>query len=198
MSLSIRRGSGPSASDSAAAADFPGNIYLAQVKTSYTFDFFGAAFLADRALAQQIRQQAFQLESTRRELAANIVTATINVASLQEQVAATEQLVALGEQRAQQIAARYKLGSASHDEMLAAGAGCGQRGGDTADTAGAGACCAPCAGRSVRKDSGPGARATDARCLARARHGPGVGANRTVASTAGHPGGGSCCESHGG
>jgi NodT family efflux transporter outer membrane factor (OMF) lipoprotein len=96
------------------------NIFTAQVKTSYTFDFFGAAFLADRALAQQIRQQAFQLESTRRALVANIVTATINVASLQEQVAAIEQLVALGEQRAQQIAARYKLGSASRDEMLAA------------------------------------------------------------------------------
>lgn len=96
------------------------NIFTAQVKTSYTFDFFGAAFLADRALASQVRQQVFQLESTRRALAANIVTATINAASLQEQVSATEELVALGEQRAQQIAARYKLGSASRDDMLAA------------------------------------------------------------------------------
>jgi NodT family efflux transporter outer membrane factor (OMF) lipoprotein len=42
------------------------------------------------------------------------------VAALQEQVTATEQLVALGEQRAQQTAARYKLGSASKEEMLAA------------------------------------------------------------------------------
>jgi NodT family efflux transporter outer membrane factor (OMF) lipoprotein len=96
------------------------NIFTAQVKTSYTFDFFGAAFLADRALASQVRQQVFQLESTRRALAANIVTATINASSLQEQVSATEELVALGEQRAQQIAARYKLGSASRDDMLAA------------------------------------------------------------------------------
>ncbi|MDB6089844.1 MAG: transporter [Gammaproteobacteria bacterium] len=96
------------------------NIFAARVQTSYTFDFFGAAFLADRALASQVRQQVFQLESTRRALAVNIVTGTINAASLQEQVSATEQLVALGEQRAQQIAARYKLGSASHDEMLAA------------------------------------------------------------------------------
>jgi NodT family efflux transporter outer membrane factor (OMF) lipoprotein len=96
------------------------NVFAAEVKTSYTFDFFGAAFLADRALASQIRQQAYQLEATRRGLAANIVTATINAAALQEQVAATERLVALGEQRAQQTAARYKLGSASKDEMLAA------------------------------------------------------------------------------
>src|SRR5216683_2064455 len=96
------------------------NIFAAEVQTSYTFDFFGAAVLADRALARQIQQQAYQLESTRRALAANIVVATINAASLQEQVAATEQLVALGEQRAQQTAARYQLGSASRDDMLAA------------------------------------------------------------------------------
>jgi NodT family efflux transporter outer membrane factor (OMF) lipoprotein len=96
------------------------DVFAAEIQTSYTFDFFGAAFLADRALASQIRQQTFQLETTRRALAANIVTATINAAALQEQLAATEQLVALGEQRAQQTAARYKLGSASRDEMLAA------------------------------------------------------------------------------
>jgi NodT family efflux transporter outer membrane factor (OMF) lipoprotein len=96
------------------------NVFAAEVQTSYTFDFFGAAFLADRALAGQIRQQAYQFEATRRGLATNIVTATINAAALQEQVAATERLVALGEKRAQQVAARYKLGSASKDEMLAA------------------------------------------------------------------------------
>jgi NodT family efflux transporter outer membrane factor (OMF) lipoprotein len=96
------------------------NVFAAQVQTSYTFDFFGAAVLADRALARQVQQQAYQLDSTRRALAANIVLATINAASLQEQVAATERLVGLSEQRARQTAGRYQLGSASHDEMLAA------------------------------------------------------------------------------
>lgn len=97
---------------------FVENIFTAEAKASYTFDFFGAAFLADRALAGQVKQQALQLEATRRALATNIVVATINAASLAEQVAATEQLVALGEERAAQIANRYKLGSASRDEML--------------------------------------------------------------------------------
>jgi NodT family efflux transporter outer membrane factor (OMF) lipoprotein len=96
------------------------NIFTAEVQTSYTFDFFGAAVLADRALARQVQQQAYQLESTRRALAANIVLATINAASLQDQVSATERLVELGEQRARQMAARYQLGSASRDDMLAA------------------------------------------------------------------------------
>jgi NodT family efflux transporter outer membrane factor (OMF) lipoprotein len=96
------------------------NVFAAQAQASYTFDFFGAAFLADRALAGQINQQTLQLEATRRALATNIVTATINAAALHEEVVATEQLVALGEQRAQQTAAKYRLGSATRDEMLAA------------------------------------------------------------------------------
>jgi NodT family efflux transporter outer membrane factor (OMF) lipoprotein len=96
------------------------DVFAAEVQASYTFDFFGAAFLANRALAGQIRQQALQLEATRRGLATNIVTATINVAALQEQVAATERIVALGEDRARQTAARYKLGSATREDMLAA------------------------------------------------------------------------------
>jgi NodT family efflux transporter outer membrane factor (OMF) lipoprotein len=94
------------------------NVFVAQAKASYTFDFFGAAFLADRALAGQVKQQALQLEGTRRALATNIVVATINSASMAEQVAATEALVNLGEERARQIASRYELGSASKEEML--------------------------------------------------------------------------------
>ena len=94
------------------------NVFVAQAKASYTFDFFGAAFLADRSLAGQVKQQALQLEATRRALATNIVVATINSASMAEQVAATETLVNLGEERARQIASRYKLGSASKEEML--------------------------------------------------------------------------------
>jgi NodT family efflux transporter outer membrane factor (OMF) lipoprotein len=96
------------------------NVFAAEVQASYTFDFFGASVLADRALAGQIRQQAYQLEATRRALATNIVVATINAASLQAQLTAQGELVELGEQRARQIAARYRAGSASHDDLLAA------------------------------------------------------------------------------
>jgi NodT family efflux transporter outer membrane factor (OMF) lipoprotein len=94
------------------------NVFDAEVKTSYTFDFFGAAVLANRALALQVKQQAFEFEATRRGLAANIVVAAINAAALKVEVAATEQLVALGEQRARQTAARGKLGGASPDDVF--------------------------------------------------------------------------------
>ncbi len=96
------------------------NVFVAQVQAKYTFDFFGASVLADRALARQVQQQAYQFQSTRRALATNIVVAVIDAASLQEQIDATTQLVALGEHRAQQMQARYARGSASRDDMLAA------------------------------------------------------------------------------
>lgn len=96
------------------------DVFAAEVQGSYTFDFFGAAFLANRALAHQIDQQAYQFEALRRALAANIVVAVINAASLHAQVTATEELVALGEERARQVAARYQLGSATRDDMLTA------------------------------------------------------------------------------
>jgi NodT family efflux transporter outer membrane factor (OMF) lipoprotein len=96
------------------------NVFDAEVKTSYSFDFFGAAVLANRALALQVKQQALEFEATRRGLAANIVVAAINAAALKVEVAATEQLVALGEQRARQTAARGELGSVSPDEVFGA------------------------------------------------------------------------------
>jgi NodT family efflux transporter outer membrane factor (OMF) lipoprotein len=96
------------------------NIFVAQVQASYTFDFFGAALLADRALARQVQEQALQFESTRRALATNVVVAAINAASLQAQVDAVSELVAASEERARQTAARYKVGSAARDDMLAA------------------------------------------------------------------------------
>ncbi len=51
-----------------AAETFIENIFVAEVQTSYTFDFFGAALLADRALARQVQEQALQFESTRQAL----------------------------------------------------------------------------------------------------------------------------------
>jgi NodT family efflux transporter outer membrane factor (OMF) lipoprotein len=96
------------------------NVFALEAQASYRFDFFGASINADRALAHQVEQQSFQFDATRRALATNIVIATINAAVLQETVAANEALVALAEENAQQLAARERLGSASHDEALAA------------------------------------------------------------------------------
>jgi NodT family efflux transporter outer membrane factor (OMF) lipoprotein len=96
------------------------NVFALEAQATYRFDFFGASINADRALAHQVEQQSFQFDATRRALATNIVIATVNAAVLNETVAADEALVSMAEEYAQQLAAREKLGSVSHDEALAA------------------------------------------------------------------------------
>jgi NodT family efflux transporter outer membrane factor (OMF) lipoprotein len=108
------------------ALEFPGlpqesflyNVFAADVQASYTFDFFGAALLADRALSHQVEQQAFELDAVRRALAANVVLATIDAASLEAQLEAAQRLADAAERRAAQSAARSSLGSASREERL--------------------------------------------------------------------------------
>ncbi len=96
------------------------NVFAAEAQASYRFDFFGAALLADRALAQQVEQRGYQFDATRRALATNIVLATINVGALREALDASQALASLAEQNAKQLAARAKLGSASQSEALTA------------------------------------------------------------------------------
>lgn len=95
------------------------NVFDAQVQGSYTFNFFGSQILADRSAERRYQEQVYQLEQTRRALAANIVLATINAASMQEQLAAMQRLADLAEERARNTAERYQAGSASRAEMLA-------------------------------------------------------------------------------
>ena len=92
------------------------DVFALQAQASYTFDFFGAALHADRALAAEVDEQSFQVDAARRDLAANIVTLTIQIAALSEEIDATTTLVALAEQDAQQTRDRHGLGAVSHGE----------------------------------------------------------------------------------
>jgi NodT family efflux transporter outer membrane factor (OMF) lipoprotein len=96
------------------------DVFALEAQASYRFDFFGASINADRALAHQVEQQAFQFDATRRALATNIVVATINAAVLSESLSANEALVELVQENAQQQAARESLGGVPHDDALAA------------------------------------------------------------------------------
>jgi NodT family efflux transporter outer membrane factor (OMF) lipoprotein len=94
------------------------NVFVGQVQLQYTFDLFGAARLADAALAAQVDSQAWQLDAARRALAANIVTGAIGAASLHAQIDTTERLIALADDDARETQRRYELGSASHTDLL--------------------------------------------------------------------------------
>lgn len=95
------------------------NVFDARVQGSYTFNFFGSQILQDRSAERRYQEQVYQLEQTRRALAANIVLATISAASMKEQLAAMQRLADLAEEHARNTAERYKAGGASRAEMLA-------------------------------------------------------------------------------
>ncbi|MGN6319727.1 efflux transporter outer membrane subunit [Trinickia sp.] len=95
------------------------NVFVGQIQAHYTFDLFGAVRYANAALNARVDVQAFELDAARRALAANIVMTAINAAALDDQVDATERLVALARQNAREDARRYALGSAPHVQVLA-------------------------------------------------------------------------------
>ena len=95
------------------------NVFSAQLQLKYTFDLFGTVRYANRGLAAEVAEQAFQLSAARRALAANIVAGAINVALLDAQIATTERLVALATQSAAEDERRVALGAASHTQALA-------------------------------------------------------------------------------
>ncbi len=94
------------------------NLFVGQVRAQYTFDLFGAARLADRALAAQVDSQAWQFDAARRALAANIVTGAIGAAALRAQIDTTERLIVLANEDARDTQRRYELGSASRADAL--------------------------------------------------------------------------------
>ncbi len=110
----------------------PFNLYLASVGVSYTFDFFGATRNELAALQAEIDHQQFELEAARLMLAGNVVTAAIREASLREQIANTEAIVALQArqlaitERLQQLgtAAQTEVGGTAHRPRAGAGRRC--------------------------------------------------------------------------
>ncbi|ODP33379.1 efflux transporter outer membrane subunit, partial [Pandoraea sp. ISTKB] len=95
------------------------NMFVGQIQARYTFDFFGASRFANASLAAQVDQQAFQLESARQALAANIVSGAIGASVLGAQVKATERLVDLAQADATDMARREALGAVSRADALA-------------------------------------------------------------------------------
>lgn len=94
------------------------NTFVGQLQAQYTFDIFGAARLANAALASRVNVQAFQFDAARRALAANIVTAAISAAMLDAEVQTTERLVTLANEQARDTQRRYDLGAVSHSDLL--------------------------------------------------------------------------------
>lgn len=94
------------------------NVFVGQLQAHYTFDLFGAARLANAALAARVNVQVYQFDAARRALAANIVSAALTSAALHAQIDTTERLVSLANDQARDTARRYELGAVSHADLL--------------------------------------------------------------------------------
>jgi len=97
-----------SSAPAAITGPLPLDLFLASVKVSYTFDFFGATRHELDALRSETDFQRYELEAARLALAANVVTAAIRAASAREQIARMEEVTSL---RAKQVAIAERMES---------------------------------------------------------------------------------------
>ena len=108
---------------SGAAFGNPGNgsifsIYNASINISYAIDFFGGSSRYLEYGQALVDYDALQLQAARITLASNIVTAAISEASLREQVAATEAIIAAEAGQLEITEKQFELGAIPKAELL--------------------------------------------------------------------------------
>lgn len=97
----------------------PFNIFNAGVSVGYVFDIFGGVRRGIEAQEAQADLQRAQLDATYLALAANVVTASLQEASLHEQVQANQQIVDALKQQLSIAEKQQAIGSKSFSDTLA-------------------------------------------------------------------------------
>lgn len=95
------------------------NLYNAQVNVAYTLDVFGGLRRQIEAVGALVDFQCFELKAAYLTLTSNIVTTSITVASLREQIKATRELIRIGEDLLRMIQNQFQLGGVSGADVLA-------------------------------------------------------------------------------
>jgi NodT family efflux transporter outer membrane factor (OMF) lipoprotein len=93
-------------------------LFDAAVNVSYKFDLVGATRRELEALAAQTDYQRWQLEAARLTLAANVVTTVITVAALNDQIVATQDILATERDQLSIIQRQRTVGAASQADVL--------------------------------------------------------------------------------
>jgi NodT family efflux transporter outer membrane factor (OMF) lipoprotein len=93
-------------------------LFDAGVNVSYNFDVFGATRRALEAAAAQSEYQRWELEAARLTLAGNIVTTAITAASLNDQIAATNEILASEREQLRIVARQRDAGAAAQVDVL--------------------------------------------------------------------------------
>jgi len=93
-------------------------LYNASVNITYTLDVFGGARRQIEGLQAQVDYQHFELEAARLTLTSNIVTTAIKIASLQEQIQATQEIIQSQAEQLTIVQKQLRLGGASDSDVL--------------------------------------------------------------------------------
>lgn len=101
-------------------ADSLYNLYNVSVSVAYTLDIFGGVRRGVEAQAALTEAQRFELQATYLTLAANVVTSSVSAASLRDQLAATQDIVAAQEKQLDIAQKRHQLGAIAYADVLAA------------------------------------------------------------------------------
>jgi len=96
----------------------PFTVYDASVSVSYNPDVFGGVRRQVESLAAQADYERFELEAAYLSLTANIVTAAVNEASLNAQVAATRQIVAAEQNQLDILNKQFAFGGVPKADVL--------------------------------------------------------------------------------
>ncbi|WP_395607443.1 efflux transporter outer membrane subunit [Pseudomonas sp. B22129] len=93
-------------------------VSSASLSVSYAPDVFGGTRRQIEASTQQAEYERFQLEATYLTLTANVVNTAISLASLRDQVAATEEIIRLQSGQLDLLQAQRRLGAIADTDVL--------------------------------------------------------------------------------
>lgn len=94
------------------------NLFAASVNVAYTLDVFGGARREIESLRAQVDYEQFEVIAAYLTLTSNIVTTAINIASYQEQIKATVELIKIQQDVLDILTTQYRLGGISQANVL--------------------------------------------------------------------------------
>jgi NodT family efflux transporter outer membrane factor (OMF) lipoprotein len=94
------------------------NLFNTSVNVAYTLDVFGGSRRQIEALRAQVDYQQFQLMAAYITLSANIVTTAVTMASFQEQIKATLEMIRIQENQLDVLRNQFRLGAISFANVL--------------------------------------------------------------------------------
>lgn len=94
-------------------------VASSSLNVSYAIDLFGGVRRQVESQAAQAEYQRYQLEATYLTLTSNVVVAAVNLASLRQQIASTNELIRIVSNQLDVVNTQFNLGAASRLDVLA-------------------------------------------------------------------------------